>query len=265
MVTMKQLLESGVHFGHQSRRWNPKMKRYIYTERNGIYIIDLKKTLQLLREAYTFVRDSAAAGKKVIFVGTKKQATDIVKQAAESCGMYYVNNRWLGGMLTNFLTVKHSIARFLELERMEREGVLEQYTKKEIARFMREKASLEKNLIGVKNMERVPDIMFVVDIQKEAIAVKEAHKLHIPVVAIVDTNCDPDEVDLPIPANDDAIRAIRLMCEQVALAVNEGQLMREEAQKGITYGRPRPCHTRADQVFNSQVDGLLETWAGTGK
>ena len=230
LVTMKQLLEAGVHFGHQSRRWNPKMKPFIYTERNGIYIIDLKKTLQLLREAYGFVRDMVAAGNKLLFVGTKKQAAEIIREAAESCGMYHVNHRWLGGMLTNFRTIRQSILRYIELEKMEEEGVLERYTKKEIARFMREKATLERNLKGVKNMETIPGALFVVDVHKEQIAVKEARKLKIPVIAVVDTNCDPDMVDYIIPGNDDAIRAIRLMCEQMALAANEGILEQEEKE-----------------------------------
>ncbi|MBI5155277.1 30S ribosomal protein S2 [Candidatus Poribacteria bacterium] len=221
-VTMKQLLEAGVHFGHQSRRWNPKMKAYIYTERNGIYIIDLKKTLRLLRDATRFVRDTVADGSKVLFVGTKKQAKEIIAECAAGCGMHYVNNRWLGGLLTNFQTVRKSVVRLIELERMFQDGTINQYVKKEQAALSREMAALKKNLDGIKKMDRLPDILFVVDPSKEQIAVLEARKLGIPVVAVVDTNCDPDQVDWVIPGNDDAIRSIRLMCDAVADAAREG-------------------------------------------
>lgn len=234
-VTMKQLLEGGVHFGHQSRRWNPKMAKYIYTERNGIYIIDLKKTLRLLREAYKFVRDSVALGKTVMFVGTKKQAKETIKESANSCGMYYVNNRWLGGMLTNFQTVRKSVNRLLELEQKEADGSISLYSKKEASQLMREKAALLKNLEGVKKMEKRPDILFVVDPHREQIAVKEAIRLKIPIVGIIDTNCDPDQITYVIPGNDDAIRAIKLFADQVAQAVNEGIRARNAA---IETGEP---------------------------
>ncbi|AXA35116.1 MAG: 30S ribosomal protein S2 [Candidatus Hydrogenedentota bacterium] len=227
-ITMKQLLEAGVHFGHQSRRWNPKMKPYIYTERNGIYIIDLKKTLKMLRDACRFVRDAVADGKTVLFVGTKKQAKDSIYEAARDCNMFYVNNRWLGGMLTNFRTVRRSVMRLLEIERMEQDGTLQQYSKKEQAMILREKVGLEKNLAGVKKMDQLPGVLFVVDPHKEAIAVKEARKLHIPVVAIVDTNCDPDMVDWVIPGNDDAIRAVKLISQKIAESVHEGLLARAD-------------------------------------
>ena len=228
-VTMKQLLEAGVHFGHQSRRWNPKMKPYIFTERNGIYIIDLKKTLKLLRDAMKFVRDAVADGKTVLFVGTKKQAKDSVLEAAQACNMYYINNRWLGGCLTNFETVRKSVARLLELERMEEDGPLSNYTKKEQSMMMKEKDSLNKNLAGIKKMKRLPDIMFVVDPMKEEIAVHEARKLKIPVVGIVDTNCNPDEIDWVVPGNDDAIRAVKLIASKIAESVVEGLLYRQES------------------------------------
>ncbi|MCB2155057.1 30S ribosomal protein S2 [bacterium] len=222
-VTMKQLLEAGVHFGHQSRRWNPKMKPYIYTERNGIYIIDLKKTLRLLRDATKFVRDEVAQGSTVLFVGTKKQAKDIIEEAATNCEMHYVNNRWLGGLLTNFGTIRRSVLRLIELEQMFNDGTINQYVKKEQAALSREMAALKKNLNGIKKMDRIPDVMFIVDPSKEQIAVKEAKKLNIPIVAVVDTNCDPDEIDWVIPGNDDAIRSIRLMCTAISDSSREGR------------------------------------------
>lgn len=221
-ISMKQLLEAGVHFGHQSRRWNPKMKKYIFTERNGIYIIDLKKTIKMLRDAYKFVRDSVAEGKKVLFVGTKKQARDSIAEFATACHMYYVNNRWLGGMLTNFRTVRRSVQHLLDIEKMEEDGSIEHYTKKERARILKEKAGLEKNLAGVKGMETLPDIVYVVDPHKEEIAVREANRLGIPIVALVDTNCDPDPIDWVIPGNDDAIRAVKLMSQKMSEACTEG-------------------------------------------
>jgi len=231
-ITMKQLLEAGVHFGHQSRRWNPKMAKYIFTERNGIYIIDLKKTLRLLREALKFVKESVAQGKKVLFVGTKKQARESLDIAAKGCGMYYVNNRWLGGMLTNFKTIRKSVLRLIELEKMWDEGVISRYSKKEISRLEHQKSALSRNLSGVKNMTELPGLVFIVDPHKEAIAVSEARKLKIPIVGIVDTNCDPDNIDYVIPGNDDAIRAIKLMCDQVMLASIEG-LMELQAIQGV--------------------------------
>jgi small subunit ribosomal protein S2 len=240
---MKQLLEAGVHFGHQSRRWNPKMKRYIYTERNGIYIIDLKKTLKMLREACRFVRDAVADGQTVLFVGTKKQAKESIEEAAKTCNMFYVNNRWLGGMLTNFRTVRRSVMRYLEIEKMVEDGTINQYSKKEQAMILREKTGLEKNLIGVKNMDRLPGVLFVVDPHKEIIAVKEARKLHIPVVAIVDTNCDPDLVDWVIPGNDDAIRAVKLISQKIAESVSEGLLARADSGLELQTELPTPPPT----------------------
>lgn len=227
-ITMKQLLEAGVHFGHQSRRWNPKMKPYIYTERNGIYIIDLKKTLKMLRDACKFVRDAVADGKTVLFVGTKKQAKDSIFEAARDCNMYYVNNRWLGGMLTNFRTIRRSVLRMNEIERMENDGSIQHYTKKEQSMLLKEKQALEKNLLGVKKMDALPGVVFVVDPHKESIAVAEARKLRIPIVAIVDTNCDPDLIDWVVPGNDDAIRAVKLISQKMAESVAEGLMARSE-------------------------------------
>ncbi|MCL0100493.1 30S ribosomal protein S2 [Peptococcaceae bacterium] len=223
VVSMKQLLEAGVHFGHQTRRWNPKMAKYIFTDRNGIYIIDLQKTVRKMDEAYRFVKKLAADGGIVLFVGTKKQAQEAVREEAERCGMYYVNQRWLGGMLTNFSTIRKRIDRLHELEKMEEEGLFESLTKKEVAKLLHEKEKLNKFLGGIKNMERLPDAVFIVDPRKEKIAVAEARKLGIPIVAIVDTNCDPDEIDYVIPGNDDAIRAIRLLTSKIADAVLEGK------------------------------------------
>jgi len=225
-ITMKQLLEAGVHFGHQSRRWNPKMKKYIYTERNQIYIIDLKKTLRLLREAYSFVRDAVGDGGMGVFIGTKKQAKDAIERWAHYCGMYYVNNRWLGGTLTNFATVRKSINRMIELQAMVADGSIERYSKKEQSRLLKEKEKLEKNLQGIRDMDRLPAFIFVIDPSKEQIAVHEANIMGIPVVAVVDTNCDPDPIDYVIPGNDDAIRSINLSCEKMAEACIEGKLSR---------------------------------------
>jgi small subunit ribosomal protein S2 len=227
-VSMKQLLEAGVHFGHQRRRWNPKMDRYIYTERNGIFIIDLKKTVNLLNEATNAVREVVTRGQNVLFVGTKKQAKDIVEELAKSVGMYWVNNRWLGGLLTNFRTIRKSVKRYIELEKIFEDGTITQYSKKERSRLSHEKDKLEKNLIGVKNMEQMPGIVFVIDTHKERIAVQEARRMGIPVVAIVDTNCDPDIIDFVIPGNDDAIRSIRLVTEQMCAAIREGLAIRGE-------------------------------------
>jgi len=219
---MKQLLEAGVHFGHQTRRWNPKMKRFIFTERNGIYIIDLQKTVRLMETAYQFIRSVVANKGKVLFVGTKKQAQDAVKEEALRCGMFYVNHRWLGGTLTNFKTIRKRIDRLHELHRMEEEGVFDVLPKKEVILLKKEQAKLEKFLGGIKGMEKLPNALFVVDPRKERIAVLEARKLKIPVVSIIDTNCDPDEVDYAIPGNDDAIRAVRLFTSKIADAVLEG-------------------------------------------
>lgn len=223
MVSMKQLLEAGVHFGHQTRRWNPKMAKYIFTERNGIYIIDLQKTVRKVDEAYNFVRDVAKEGKTVLFVGTKKQAQESIKEEAIKAGISYVNERWLGGMLTNFKTIQLRIRRLKELEQMEAEGVFDVLTKKEAQKLRHEMEKLEKYLGGIKEMNRLPGAVFVVDPRKERIAVSEARKLNIPIVGIVDTNCDPDEIDYVIPGNDDAIRAVRLLTGRMADAVIEGR------------------------------------------
>ncbi len=222
-ITMKELLEAGVHFGHQAKRWNPKMKKYIFGERNGIYIIDLQKTLKLFKEAYDFVRTSASEGKDILFVGTKKQAQDAITEEAKRCGMYYVSHRWLGGMLTNFNTVKKSIDRLKKIEKMKEDGTYDKLTKKEVAGLEKERTKLEKILSGIKSMSQPPSMIFVIDPRKETIAVQEANKLNIPVVAVVDTNCDPDNIDYVIPGNDDAIRAIRLMASKVADAIIEGR------------------------------------------
>ena len=223
VINIKQLLEAGVHFGHHTRRWNPKMAEYIFTERNGIYIIDLQKTVKKFDEAYMFVRDLAAAGGTLLFVGTKKQAADAIKEEAEKCGMYYVNVRWPGGMMTNFKTIKKSINRLNALTRMSEDGTWDMLPKKEVAALQKELADLEKNYGGIKTMVELPSAVFIVDTKKEANAVKEARKLGIPVIAIVDTNCDPDDADYIIPGNDDAIRAIKLISATLADAVIEGK------------------------------------------
>lgn len=229
-ITMKELLEAGVHFGHRTHRWNPKMKRYIFGSRNGIYIIDLHQTLKLFEEARAFIQEVASAGHNILFVGTKKQAQEAVESAAKECGMYYVNQRWLGGMLTNFSTIQARIGRLRELEKMEEEGTLEQLTKKEAAKLREERAKLDRYLGGIKDMPGMPGAVFIVDLKKERIALLEARKLGIPIVAIVDTNCDPDEVDYVIPGNDDAIRAIKLMAGKMAEATNEVRPMPEEEE-----------------------------------
>ncbi len=222
VISMKQLLEAGVHFGHQTRRWNPKMGEYIYTERNGIYIINLQKTVKKIVEAYDFIKEVAESGESILFVGTKKQAQDSIKEEAERVGMYYVNARWLGGMLTNFKTIQKRIERLNQLKKMEEDGTFDLLTKKEASKLKLEIEKLEKYLGGIKDMKKLPGALFVVDPRKEKIAVAEAHKLGIPVVAIVDTNCDPDEVDYVIPGNDDAIRAVKLIASTMANAIIEG-------------------------------------------
>jgi small subunit ribosomal protein S2 len=227
-ISMKELLEAGVHFGHQTKRWNPKMKEYIFGERNGIYIIDLQKTLKLFKDAARYVVEMAAQGKNVLFVGTKRQAQEAVAEEANRCQMYYVNNRWLGGLLTNMVTVQKSIKRLKELEQMAAEGSWGGRLKKEIVRMERERKHLDSNLAGIKDMPGLPDVIFIIDSNKEGIAVKEARRLGIPVVAIVDTNCDPDEVDWVIPGNDDALRAIRLFTSKIADAVIEGRALATE-------------------------------------
>ena len=223
VVSMKQLLEAGVHFGHQAKRWNPKMAKYIFTERNGIHVIDLHKSLKKIEEAYEEMRKIAEDGGKVLFVGTKKQAQEAIKEQAERSGMYYINNRWLGGMLTNFSTIKKRIERMKELEKMDAEGILDSdYTKKEAAELRKELSKLSKNLSGIRDMERVPDAIYVVDVKMEELPVKEAHLLGIPVFAMIDTNVDPDLITYPIPANDDAIRSVKLITSVIANAIVEG-------------------------------------------
>ncbi|MCD6463137.1 MAG: 30S ribosomal protein S2 [Thermotogae bacterium] len=255
IVTMKELLEAGVHFGHRTQRWNPKMEPYIYTARKGIYIINLQESLRLLEIAYNFVRDKAAEGATFLFVGTKRQAQDIIREEATRCGAFYVNNRWLGGLLTNFKTIKKRIDRLVELEELEESGRLDELPKKEQAKLKRELTKLRKNLGGVKNMERVPDVLYIVDPRKEKIAVAEANILGIPTVAIVDTNCDPDDIDYVIPGNDDAIRAIRLITSKIADAIIEGRegLVTEEAEQ------QQESEEQAEESIEESVEeGLVE-------
>ncbi len=221
VVTMKNLLESGVHFGHQVKRWDPRMKKYIFAERNGIHIIDLQKTIAAIKDSYDVIRKVTAAGKSVLFVGTKKQAQQAIQKEAERCGMYYVNNRWLGGTLTNFSTIKKSLLRLKKIEKMEVDGTFDNLTKKEIANLLKEKDKLTKNYGGMKDMKELPGAIFIIDTHKEQIAVAEAHRMHIPIVAVVDTNCNPEGIDYPIPGNDDAIRAITLFTSIIANAVIE--------------------------------------------
>jgi small subunit ribosomal protein S2 len=229
-IALKDLLEAGVHFGHQTKRWNPKMKQFIFGERNGIYIIDLAKTAKLFREAEQFAANLATEGRTILFVGTKRQAQDAIAEEAQRCGMFFVNQRWLGGLLTNFTTIQRSLARLRDLEAMETDGRYESLSKKEISQLEKEKKKLQKNLEGIRHMSRLPDALFVVDTRKEKIAVDEARKLKIPVIGVVDTNCDPDEVDYVIPGNDDALRAIRLFASKIADAVSSGRGVRESAQ-----------------------------------
>jgi small subunit ribosomal protein S2 len=251
-ITMKELLEAGVHFGHQTKRWNPKMKKYIFGKRNGIYIIDLQKTLKLFKEASQFIADLAGQGKRILFVGTKRQAQDAILEEANRCGMFYVNNRWLGGTLTNFQTVRKSIERLKEIEAILNDTEKEM-SKKERAQLDHEREKLQKNLIGIREMDGLPDALFVIDPKKEYIAVKEAKKLKIPVVAIVDTNCDPEDIDYVIPGNDDAIRAIRLFTQKIADAVLEGYNLAEEKfigveDKGQAAAAPVPVAETAEPV-----------------
>ena len=252
VISIKQLLEAGVHFGHHTRRWNPKMAEYIFTERNGIYIIDLQKTVKKFEEAYMFVRDIAAENGTILFVGTKKQAADAIKEEAERCGMYFVNVRWLGGMMTNFKTIKRSINRLTNLEKMAEDGTFDLLTKKEVAGLQKERMDLERNLGGIKNMTELPSAIFIVDPRKEKNAVAEAKKLGIPVIAIVDTNCDPDDADYIIPGNDDAIRAIKLISSFLADAVIEGkqgeQFAAEDAEA------PVDAEAEADAIEAAAVD-----------
>lgn len=266
VVSMKQLLEAGVHFGHQTRRWNPRMKEYIYTERNGIHIVDLEKTIRMIEEAYDFVRDVAMHNGRILFVGTKKQAQESIREEAERCGEFYVNNRWLGGTLTNFVTIKKRIARLHELEDLEASGHFDLLPKKEVASLNLEHEKLEKNLGGIKDMKRLPDALFVVDPGKEYIAVAEARSLNIPIVAIVDTNCNPDLIDYVIPGNDDAIRAVKLMASVMADAVLEGKqglqenmASEQEAQMAESEGDDTPeldffGDDEADEDYNDFDD-----------
>ncbi|MFC4404551.1 30S ribosomal protein S2 [Gracilibacillus xinjiangensis] len=237
VISMKQLLEAGVHFGHQTRRWNPKMKKYIFTERNGIYIIDLQKTVKKVEEAYNFIKEIAQNDGTVLFVGTKKQAQESVKEEAIRSGMYFVNQRWLGGTLTNFETIRKRIKRLKDIEKMEEDGTFEVLPKKEVVGLLKEKERLVKFLGGIKEMNKIPDALFIIDPRKERIAVAEAHKLNIPIVGIVDTNCDPDEIDYVIPANDDAIRAVKLLTAKMAdaiLEVKQGEVTEEAAEEQVT-------------------------------
>jgi small subunit ribosomal protein S2 len=271
-VTMKELLEAGVHFGHQVRRWNPKMKEYIFGERNGIYIIDLQKTQRMFRDAIGFVTNAIAEdrGKTVLFVGTKRQAQDAVREEAERCGQYYVNQRWLGGLLTNFQTVQKSIKRLKDLEAMQTDGRYEKLTKKERIKLDREREGLNKNLSGIKSMNRLPDIVFIIDVRKEEIAVAEANRLGIPIVAVVDTNCSPEGIDYVIPGNDDALRAVRLFASRIAESILEGQQIAteggvaaqsEEDEAGVapataaetTAGVSEPATPAAPEVSGSEV------------
>jgi len=258
---MKELLEAGVHFGHQTKRWNPKMKEYIFGERNGIYIVDLQKTLKMFKDAARFVGEMAAQGKNVLFVGTKRQAQEAVAEEARRCEMYYVNQRWLGGLLTNMATVQKSIKRLKELDALATDGNYAGRAKKEVGRLERERKHLQQNLAGIKDMNGLPDVLFVVDSNKEAIAVKEARKLGIPVVAVVDTNCDPDEVDHVIPGNDDALRAIRLFTTKVADAVIEGRALATEqdfaAEKIVTDETPVEEMPEYTQFDPQQLDQLM--------
>lgn len=259
IISMKQLLEAGVHFGHQTRRWNPKMKPYIFTERNGIYIIDLQKTVKKIEEAYEFVRQLAADGGKVLFVGTKKQAQDSVREEATRSGMYYVNQRWLGGTLTNFKTIRKRINRLKEIETMEEDGTFDVLPKKETLNLLREKERLLKFLGGIRDMEKLPDAIFVIDPRKENIAIAEARKLNIPIIGIVDTNCDPDEIDYVIPANDDAIRAVKLLTSKIADAVIEGKQGIEEAVEEQEEQVKEVAETETNEEVSEEAEVVEET------
>ena len=251
-VSMKQLLEAGVHFGHQSKRWNPRMKKYIFGERNGIYIIDLQKTLRQFKEAYQFVRSTAAKGGTLLFVGTKKQAQEIILEESKQCNMFYVQNRWLGGMLTNFSTIRKSIERMKKLEEMKNNGIFESLTKKEILKLDKQREKMEKILGGIRDMDKLPSALFVVDPKRERIAVTEANKLNIPVVAIVDTNCDPEGIDYVIPGNDDAIRSIKLITSKIAEAVTEGQ---SEFQASVEIAAKKEQEEQQEQKdYHEQAD-----------
>jgi small subunit ribosomal protein S2 len=257
-ITMKQLLEAGVHFGHQTRRWNPKMKPYIFGARNGIYIIDLQKTVRLFRTAYSFIEETVKNGEKVLFVGTKKQAQDSIHEEALRADQFYVNNRWLGGMLTNFTTIKRSIDRLKKIEAMAEDGTYDLLTKKETLQLERERAKLEKSLGGIKGMTRLPGAVFIIDPKKELIAVREARKLGVPVVAVVDTNCDPDDIDYVIPGNDDAIRAIRLFASKMAEACIDGAAARQEALRVDAEGADQEEAVPAEPVAAEKEIPVIE-------
>ncbi|OQX73275.1 MAG: 30S ribosomal protein S2 [Campylobacteraceae bacterium 4484_4] len=259
MVTMKDLLECGVHFGHQTRRWNPKMKPYIFGERKNIYIIDLQKTLRYFRYTYNVVRDAAAEGKTILFVGTKKQAANAVKEYAEKCGMPYVNHRWLGGMLTNFQTIKKSIRKLDIIEKMEEEGQMDLLTKKEALMLQRKKEKLLDYLGGIREMKGAPDMIFIIDTVKEKIAVQEANKLHIPVIAPLDTNCDPDVVTFPIPGNDDAIRSVQLFCKEIAEAIIEGKELRAQEEETVEEETAEAAEsTTVGDISEEEKEKLIE-------
>ncbi len=280
VVTMKSLLESGVHFGHQVKRWDPRMKKYIFASRNGIHIIDLQKTIAAIRESYEAVRKIASSGKSVLFVGTKKQAQQAIQKEAERCGMFYVNNRWLGGMLTNFSTIKKSLQRLKKIEKMEIDGTFENLTKKEVGALQKEKAKLEKNLGGIKEMKELPGAIFIIDTHKEQIAVAEAHRMGIPVIAVVDTNCNPEGIDYPIPGNDDAIRAITLFTSIIANAVIEADndaglkiienlnededgvqtdaVNKKEDEEIVDYSNYQPTEAKEEDVEADEKDSLVD-------
>ncbi|MCL6590801.1 MAG: 30S ribosomal protein S2 [Firmicutes bacterium] len=256
VISMKQLLEAGVHFGHQTRRWNPKMKQYIFTERNGIYIIDLQKTVKKVEEAYNFTRTVVENGETILFVGTKKQAQDAIREEAERCGMFYVSQRWLGGTLTNFKTIRSRIERLRKIERMEQDGSFDALPKKEVLELQKERLRLEKFLGGIRNMVKLPGAVFIVDPRKERIAVAEARKLAIPIIGIVDTNCDPDEIDYVIPGNDDAIRAVKLLAGKIADAVLEskqGEQLTDTAPSAATVAEPIAEPELTDMELDSEV------------
>jgi small subunit ribosomal protein S2 len=247
-ITMKQLLEAGVHFGHQTKRWNPKMKEYIFGQRNGIYIIDLQKSLKLFKNAIQFIYELGVQGKTILFLGTKRQAQEAIQEAAQRTGMFYVNQRWLGGLLTNFVTIQKSIKRFRELETMRSNGQYDLFSKKEVARYERERKKLEKNLSGIKEMAGLPDALFVIDTRLETIAIKEAAKLGIPIIGVADTNCDPEEIDFIIPGNDDALRAIRLITDTIAQAYLEGKAVFEAQQKELAEQAEKQRQLQAQQA-----------------
>ncbi|NLD05850.1 MAG: 30S ribosomal protein S2 [Synergistaceae bacterium] len=258
VVSMKQLLECGVHFGHQTRRWNPKMKPYIFTERNGIYIIDLQKTVKGLEKAYDFVREVSKSGGTLLFVGTKRQAQDPIREEALKAGQYYINQRWLGGLLTNFATIRRRVTRMVELQEMENNGTINKYPKKEIIKLRKEREKLEKYLSGIKEMKDIPDALFIIDPRRETIAVLEAHKLGIPVISIVDTNCDPDVIDYPIPGNDDAIRAIELVVGLMANAFIEGRQGQDSKVEDVSKEEEDVEEVKEASVMPEKLDPVVE-------